>query len=215
MSRFSRTRSGRRALALSLASLLLGLLLSTVPSPVSAQEPSGAPAASVRGAPTASGWQLGALVDVGVPDLLGVSLVVRPWHWLRLHGGATTNAVSFGLRGGATLVPFHAWISPSLTVEGGYVFEGDANTLTESFGLTSPMLEQVGYSYGNAHLGLELGSPDSVVFFVHAGFSALHTTLHQADEVLREELEQPSLSFADPKVSALVPSAKLGLLVFF
>lgn len=214
MFRFLPAWPRRRATGLLLGVLALALSLGARLGTASAREPSPA-VATLRGGQAASGWQLGALVDVGVPDLLGVSLVVRPWHWLRLHGGATTNAVSLGLRGGATLTPFHAWISPSLTLEGGYVFEGNANTLTERFGITSAMLEQVGYSYGNAHLGLELGSPDSVVFFVHAGFSALHTTLHQVDDVLREELNQPSLSFADPQVWALVPSAKLGLLVYF
>ncbi|MBK8481198.1 MAG: autotransporter outer membrane beta-barrel domain-containing protein [Proteobacteria bacterium] len=215
MSTSSRAWPLGRAAMRWLSGVAAALALLTVGAPAAAREPSAEPIATVRRAPAARGLQIGALVDVGVPDLVGVSLVLRPWSWLRLHGGGTTNLFSFGLRGGATWVPFHAWISPSLTVEGGYVFEGDANTLTERFGVTSPMLKRVGYGYGNAHAGLELGSPDSFVFFVHAGFSALHTTLHEADAVLREELNQPSLSFADPKVWALVPSAKLGLLAYF
>ena len=106
---------------------------------------------------------LGAMLDAGVPDGLGASAVYRPLYWLRLHLGVSTTTFSSGVRGGVTLVPLNFWISPSLTLEGGFLSEGDANGLVRTFSgnpqFSSTLLEKVSYAYGNAHLGVELGPP--------------------------------------------------------
>src|SRR3989442_4804519 len=83
-----------------------------------------------RGAEAASAPALplvGVMADVGLPDGAGASLVVRPMKWLRVTGGGTYNMISSGVRAGASLLPF-GW-GPSLSVEGGHYFDGDANGL--------------------------------------------------------------------------------------
>src|SRR5262252_2974445 len=80
---------------------------------------------------------------------------------------------------GASLLPF-GW-GPSLTVEGGHYFDGDANGLVRKFAgsgyQSSAVLERVGYDYANAHLGLDLGFR-RVTFFVHAGMSFIRASVH-------------------------------------
>ena len=163
---------------------------------------------------------VGVMADVGLPDGAGASLVVRPAKWLRLTGGGTYNMISSGLRAGASLLPF-GW-GPSLSVEGGHYFDGDANGVMRRFvgsGYQSnAVLERVGYDYANAHLGLDLGFRRAT-FFIHAGFSYIRSTVHNIDSAIQSETSSGSstttLSFnKDPIIRAITPSAKLGLIVY-
>ena len=124
------------------------------------------------------------------------------------------NTISPGLRGGISLVPFYYWITPSLTVEAGHYFEGDATWIARR--LTSdrsldPIFRQVGYDFGNAHLGLELGSPRSVSFFLSAGISYVQ----MGSGVQQAIINDPTIQASDVRLSGVIPSAKLGLLVYF
>jgi len=155
---------------------------------------------------------LGASVDAGVPDGMAASVALRPWHWLRIQAGGMHNTISPGLRGGISLVPFYFWITPSLTVEAGHYFEGDATWIARR--LTSdrsldPLFRQVGYDFGNAHLGLELGSPQGVSFFLRAGISYV-----QMGQGVQQAITDPTIP-GDTKLSGVIPSAKLGLLIYF
>jgi hypothetical protein len=158
---------------------------------------------------------LGAMIDVGVPDVIGVSFVGRPLRWLRLHAGGSCNLVSGGIRGGVTLVPFDFKVSPSLTLEGGYTFEGDANWLTEKFGFSSRVLERIGYGYASAHLGLELGTPNRFIFFIHGGISLVVAKVHRFQDVLQDEAGDSSIDFSDPTLTIFTPSGKLGFVLYF
>jgi len=156
---------------------------------------------------------LGASVDAGVPDGMAASVALRPWQWLRIQAGGMHNTLSPGLRGGISLVPFYFWITPSLTVEAGHYFEGDATWIARR--LTSnrsldPLFRQVGYDFGNAHLGLELGSPRGVSFFLRAGISYV-----QMGKGVQQALTDPTVQAGDVKLSGVIPSAKLGLLIYF
>ena len=65
---------------------------------------------SALAAKRAERWPVvGVMADVGVPDGAIGSLVVRPWQWFRVYGGAGSNSVSKGWRGG-----FSLWISACL-----------------------------------------------------------------------------------------------------
>ncbi|HME91326.1 MAG TPA: hypothetical protein VKE49_07870 [Myxococcaceae bacterium] len=156
---------------------------------------------------------LGVTVDAGVPDVMAASVALRPWHWLRLQAGGMHNTVSPGLRGGISLVPFYFWITPSLTLEAGRYFEGDATwiarRLTPNRNL-DPLFGKVGYDFGNAHLGLELGSPRSVSFFLRAGISYV-----QMGKGVQQAISDPTIQAGDVPLSGVIPSAKLGLLVYF
>lgn len=208
----ARRSTGSRVVLFSVA---FAAVLAVMPGAARAQRtPRGVPAATAVRRPQPNDFRIGAQLDLGLPDLAGASLVIRPLHWLRLHGGATTSFVGFGLRGGVTLVPFHTIFAPSLTLEGGHVFDTNANKLTERFGLTSEALERVSYSYGNAHLGFELGSPDFCVFYLHGGVSVIRSTLKNTQQLMQEETGDPTLTFSDPKALALVPTAKIGVLFY-
>ncbi len=162
------------------------------------------------------------MLDGGIPDGAMLSAVYRPWAWARVHAGAGTNTASAGIRGGVSVVPFTA--GPSLTVEAGWYFEGDASGLAATVAGSdgrNAMTRRLGYQFANFHLGLELGG-QSVFFFLHGGLSYVRSELHQANQVFGGETRDAQgnvvTSFtitSDPVVTAWVPSGKCGLMVFF
>jgi len=164
---------------------------------------------------------VGVMADVGLPDGAGASLVLRPKKWLRVTGGGTYNMISSGVRAGVSLVPL-GW-GPSLSVEGGHYFDGDANSLMRRFAGASyqsnAVLERVGYDYANAHLGLDFGYR-RVTFFLHGGFSYIRATVHNVDAAIQSSMQSDSSSSTqlsvkqDPIIRAITPSAKLGLIVY-
>src|SRR3954471_19015778 len=91
---------------------------------------------------------VGVMMDAGLPDGANAALVFRPLSWLRAHGGGGYNMISKGVRAGATLLPFGS--GPSVTLEGGHYFDGDANGLAQRFAgsaFSSALLDRVGYDY--------------------------------------------------------------------
>lgn len=164
--------------------------------------------------PKASRHWLGVAVDSGIPDGMAAAMAVRPWFWLRFEAGGMHNTISPGLRGGVSLIPFYFWITPSLTVEAGHYFESDATWIARR--LTSnrnldPLFRKVGYNFGNVHLGLELGSPHSLSFFLRAGVSYVQMTAHGVQQAIND----PTIQAGDVGLSGVIPSAKLGLLLYF
>jgi len=164
---------------------------------------------------------VGLMVDAGLPDGANASLIVRPFSWLRAHGGGGYNMISKGVRVGATLLPFGA--GPSATLEAGHYFDGDANGLAQRFAgssFASPLLERVGYDYANAHLGLDFGSR-RVTFYIHGGMSYVRADVHNVDSVVASTASMNGANGSteisitkDPTVRAWFPSAKLGLIVY-
>jgi hypothetical protein len=163
---------------------------------------------------------LGLILDGGVPDGAMLSVGYRPLRWVRLHAGAGTNSISPGIRVGAGLVPFG--VGPSVTLEAGHYFEGNANELGRSVSggqyEDSAVLDRVGYDFANMHLGLELGG-ETVQFFLHGGFSYIRTTLYNVNDLFSESTDSGSTTTvsvnSNPTLVGFVPSAKLGLAVFF
>jgi hypothetical protein len=157
---------------------------------------------------------LGVLLDVGAPEGAAASIAVRPWHWIRFHGGAMYNTVSTGVQGGVSLIPFYSWFTPALTFEAGRFFPGDANTMARRISgnatLNNPLLRHVGYDFGSAHLGLEIGSPRSMSFFLRGGLSYVQSTISGLQEQIGGNVEA-----SDLKLRGVIPSAKLGLILYF
>lgn len=148
---------------------------------------------------------LGLMVDAGAPDGAFLSAVLRPLHWLRIHAGAGHNLIGLGLRGGLSLIPFRGFISPTLDLEGGHSFKGD---LRSPYPSGEGIPETLGYSYGNAHLGIELGS-DNFRFFLRGGYS------YVAAEADLGELDESGVRFDSPaELSLFTPSAKLGFIFY-
>jgi hypothetical protein len=166
---------------------------------------------------------IGLMVDAGLPDGMNGSLIFRPTSWLRTHAGGSYNLISSGLRAGVALIPFGS--GPSLTLEGGHYFDGNANGLAKKFAGASfkdnALLERIGYDYANAHLGLEFGS-QRVTFYIHGGMSYIRASVHNVDQVVQQQAASSGLGGSDttvsvkqdPVIKAWTPSAKLGLIVY-
>jgi hypothetical protein len=197
----------RRTKAVALAVLALGL---------TASQASADPVGAVTGALDRGHRRFGLMVDAGAPDGANASLVVRPLRFLRLHAGGGYNAVSTGVRAGFSLVPLSSWVSPTVTVDAGRYFEGDANPIARTVmgdpEFSSPALEKVGYDYLNAHLGFELGR-QWATFYVHAGMSRVSGQVHGLSEVLADEEANVTVS-DDPDVTMWTPSARIGLIFY-
>ena len=147
--------------------------------------------------------KLGVMADAGVPDGATASLVVRPVSVLRLHGGLGYNTISRGVRVGATLAPFKAFVSPTLSIDYGRYPEGDANPLarmvTGDAMYASSKLEHIGYDFANAHVGLAFGQARAS-FYLQAGMSRTAATLHDDS--------------TSAKLVMWSPSARLGFVLY-
>ena len=194
---------------------LLGMGAAAAPASAYAQDQNTIEAALA--AKRAERWPVfGVMADVGVPDGAIGSLVVRPWQWFRVYGGAGSNSVSKGWRGGFSLLPFGA--GPSASLEYGHYSEGDANGLVRRMASgqfkDSPLLDKVGYDYANAHVGLDFGGKN-VIFFVHGGVSMLWAQLHGVNDALGSSGSSTVVTVnQDPKIKVTGSSLKIGLIVF-
>jgi hypothetical protein len=193
----------------------LGFIALAVPASVHAEDQ--ATVAAALQARQAARWPIvGAMVDVGVPDGLMASLVVRPWKWFRVYGGGGSNTVSKGYRGGFSLIPFGS--GPALSLECGRYGEGNANGLVRSLAgdqwSNSPLLEKVGYDFANAHAGLEFGGKH-FTFFVHGGVSMVWARIRVADGTVANTGSDTIVEVSqDPKVKIMGSSLKVGLILF-
>jgi hypothetical protein len=160
--------------------------------------------------------RIGLGTDVGVPDGATASLVVRPVRALRLHVGGGHNYVSPGVRAGITLVPLSWWFSPTLSLDVGRYFEGDANPLARMISgdssFSAKVLERVGYDYVNAHAGLEFGRK-RFTFYIHAGMSHVTTQVHELS-VMSEDTGAGVSFVDDPRIDLWTVSARVGLILY-
>jgi hypothetical protein len=159
---------------------------------------------------------VGALLDAGLPDGLMAGVSYRPLEWLRLHAGAGTNGISPGVRAGALVVPFG--VGPSVALEAGHYFEGDANAVLATFGGSeyrdNSVAKRVGYDFVNAHLGLEVGV-ERFTFFLHGGASYVRAELHDVNDVLGASDGDTAVAFhGNPRIVAWLPSVKLGFILY-
>ncbi|MBI5549837.1 MAG: hypothetical protein HY901_38615 [Deltaproteobacteria bacterium] len=158
----------------------------------------------------------GAQIDAGLPEGFGGSLLFRPWYFLRANFGVVTNTAAAGIRGGLTLIPFRFYVTPTLGFEAGHLFEGDLNGTLQAIlseaEMPEGMLERVSYSFYSGHLGLELGAPDRFVVYLRGGLSRVDATLQGTVQQLSGS------AYLDPgevHVELTIPSAKLGMLLYF
>jgi len=146
------------------------------------------------------------------------SFVFRPCVYARVHAGLGYNGISPGLRLGAAVLPF-GW-GPSVDLDYGHYFEGDANGLV---GLVAgnqddnELLSSVGYDFVNLRAGMELGG-DRFTFFARGGFSWVHTTIHNIESLLDSSETsangKTTISIPkDPVLNAFAPSLQLGFIV--
>ena len=167
-------------------------------------------------APVAAEPRFGVMTDVGVPDGATASFVYRPIRQIQTHIGVGHNGISPGVRGGVSFVPFRTFITPIAVLDYGRYFEGDANPLARMISgdatFQNDLLNDVGYDYINAHVGVELGGK-RFKFYLHAGLSRVSGNVHNLNSLSEDPDAETSVSFTeDPHVTMTVPSARLGFI---
>lgn len=169
---------------------------------------------------------LGIATDVGLPDGANLGLVLRPTPWIRVNASGGTNSASLGFRGGFTAIPYWFWhVGPSVTFEAGYFRVGNVNGILRSFfqvpAWMRDYVQQAGYTYYNAQLGIEFGRRN-ITGFIHAGASYIDGTVRTPHAVTIAPA--PGTTSTDPaqfilgqdaKVTVYTFSAKAGLIVYF
>lgn len=160
------------------------------------------------------GRRLGLLIDAGAPGGAGVAAMFRPWHLLRLEGGVNYNYLSFGLRGGVTIIPFEFAVTPTIHAEGGHFFDGDASRFASDPGVKI-LLRSVPANYLSTSLGLEFGSQQRFVFFLRAGMSWIFTEARSVAAAVNTSTGSSTVKSAAPiSIVAQVPTISLGVLLF-
>ncbi|GEJ56051.1 hypothetical protein [Anaeromyxobacter diazotrophicus] len=163
---------------------------------------------------------LGLQLDGGVPDGAAATVIYRPLNFLRLGGGLLYNSAGYGVRGGVTVAPYFP-IAPSLTLEAGHYFNANAASAVARYTHVSdavrPLLQDVGYTFAEASIGLELGHPDWFVFFVRGGLSHVWTSVKNANAAAQQITSGSAkvTYFGDPNVELNIPDVKVGFLFFF
>ncbi|RKG95529.1 hypothetical protein D7V97_37045 [Corallococcus sp. CA053C] len=162
---------------------------------------------------------LGLLVDAGAPHGVGVSAVVRPASWLRLQAGPTTNTLSFGLRGGVSILPMQTFISPSFNAEVGHYFGSEYSDVLDWLGrepsTTSQAIRDVTYNYVTGSAGLEVGAHSRFNFFLHVGLSYVALTVPDPTPLLQDAADDSSVTSGPLHMRATIPSVKLGFILYF
>jgi hypothetical protein len=164
---------------------------------------------------------VGVMADLGVPDGANGSLVLNPISKIRLAAGGGYNGISRGMRGGITFVPFGTWVTPTLSLEYGNYVEGDANPLAQRISgdptFHSDALQRIGYSYANAHAGLEFGR--KFIFYIHAGMSRITGSYPMTQMSFNDSAGMTSgnttVTFTkDPSVEIYAVSARIGFVLY-
>ena len=157
---------------------------------------------------------VGVQLDVGLPDGLGASLVITPHRFVRVHAGGLNNGAGSGVRFGAMLLAFPAWVfRPYLAADAGYVFAGVGAWLTPM--LSDPTLksalEKMSVGFVNAHVGFELGSKD-VAITLRGGFS--YVAMDTGSQAIATGASS-TVTTSGIALHGIVPSARIGFLFNF
>ncbi|HYZ90163.1 MAG TPA: hypothetical protein VE620_12765 [Myxococcales bacterium] len=160
------------------------------------------------------GNHFGLLIDAGVPTGAGISAMFRPWQLVRIEGGVNYNYLSFGLRGGVTFIPFEFAVTPTLHVEGGHMFDGDASRFVSDPGVKI-LLGHVPENYLSTSLGLEFGSQQRSVFFIRAGMSWIFTEASNVAASVNTSTGGSTLkSAANMPILLQIPTITVGYTLF-
>jgi hypothetical protein len=158
----------------------------------------------------------GLQLDGGFPAGAGAAAVFRPYSVLRLNGGVNYDLAGFGVRGGASLIPFEWVITPTLNVEGGHYFDGDASRFASSPG-ARVLLSHVQHDFVTTSVGLEFGSQERFVFFLRGGMSWIWSDARNVREAVTAQNPGSASQLVragDVSIFARAPSVSLGFLLY-
>jgi opacity protein-like surface antigen len=158
---------------------------------------------------------IGVSFAAGAPTGAEATILLRPLSFLRFEAGITTDVVAPGFHAGLALaVPWY--ISPVLNLEVGHQYGGDFNKIVTVVGgsaSTNLLLRDVSYSYGSAHVGLELGFPNHFMIFAHAGYSVVRTETSGLGAYLAADHKDLGLTATrEGRMQLIAPSAKAGIM---
>jgi hypothetical protein len=127
--------------------------------------------------------KFGLMLDAGLPDGIGASVVFRPVRLVNLSAGAVTSGVSAGARAGVFLMPLGGFFRPTVGVEAGRMFQGQVPWVLETAGARpyADLAKRVEYDFANLQLGLEVGTRNISVF-ARAGLSQVHARVLEVEE---------------------------------
>ena len=161
--------------------------------------------------------RFGVAIGGGFPEFATLSVLYRPFRFLRLSAGPTWDYAAWGGNVGVTLVPVNWWITPLLGLEAGHYLRSDYSKLVHGGGADAaqmrPLLRHVDYSYTAADLGLEIGSPRGFAFTLKLGLSWVWITANGTGTKTSDG--GTTMSLTNPALRATLPSAKLGFQYWF
>jgi hypothetical protein len=164
-------------------------------------------------------YKLGLLLDAGAPHGIGVSAVVRPLPWLRLQAGPTTNTLSFGVRGGLSILPMDTFIAPSINAEVGHYFGSEYSEVLNWLGrepsATTDAIRDVTYNYVTGSVGLEVGTKSRFNFFLHLGLSYVALTVPDPTPLIQDASGDETVTSGPWHLRTTIPSVKLGFILYF
>lgn len=197
-----------------------------VPAPLPMQPvadaPAGPPVVAKRALAPASRERglLGLAIDLGMPDGVNIGPVIAPTRWMRIGASAGSNSAGIDYRGGLSFLP--VGFGPSFNFELGHCTVADMNSVLGTFfrvsGWIKPYVQQLGYSYFNAHVGIEY-PVGSVMLFLHGGYTYLTGTVRGPNPVVvsrnKDNTPNTTVTAQEGDVSAHTLSAKFGAIVMF
>ncbi len=161
---------------------------------------------------------IGLSVGGGFPEGSAASLLFRPLLSIRFFGGPTWGYYAWGMHGGVVLAPWNGWITPTLSFEAGQLFRSNLSSLAKGgdSGTSQAMrslLSRIDYRYVAGDLGLELGSPGGLAFFLRFGLSFVTVKANGSATYTNDNGTRVTIT--DPVIRATLPSTKLGLQYWF
>jgi len=155
-------------------------------------------------------------LSLGVPSVAEAGFVFQPWtHWTRLELGLTHGvANTFGGMASATFTPIKFPIMPVLQVEAGFMPQATLPSFIDA-GKTLPTL---GYDWVSVGPGLEFGSRDSAVFFIHPSMTYMHATLGNFQSFIDSNGGSDNVSglqVGSPVVNGWIPTGRIGFAFMF
>lgn len=194
-------------------------MAASVPAPVGpvvapAVEP---PQATGRWYSFSEGRHLGFQLDAGAPEGAGLSVLFRPWWWVRFNGGVAYNYIGVGMRGGVSFVPWHWAVTPSLNLDVGHYFSGDASKFVSNpTPAEQALYKQAAYDFASAQLGLEFGSQRGFSFYLRGGLVYLAASASGASvtALASDRIGDWSMTLGEGKLRAVLPCASLGFIFY-
>jgi hypothetical protein len=183
------------------------------PAPAAAAPAEPLPAPLAPAPPEAPYPRFGVALGLGVPQAVTLDLLYRPIPWIRLSAGPTWDYVGWGMHGGVVLSPFRWFVTPTLGVELGRLFETDLNDFADVDPGLQPLLQRVDLQYVATTLGVEIGSQRGFSFALRVGLVWLTASTHGTGRLTESGgisgQNDAIVTVTSPTIRASAPTAQL------